>query len=497
MFAGVVMTKGDIFIVDDNPNNLHLLSGILQEKGFNVRLANSGKRALAAVKASPPELVMLDITMPEIDGYEVCRRLKEDPQTSAVPIIFISALDDSSDKVRAFQVGGADYVTKPFQAEEVIARIEHQLKISRLQQALEQEKAELVKKNEELLQAQRRTNLVFSALSDALPGTVLDDKYRLDHKIGAGGFGAVFQGTQLSLGRPVAVKVFRPSKGNDTQEELERFRLEGISACRLNHPNAVAILDSGISSSGIAYLVMELLHGKTLQAELTNLRWLPLKRTVLIIQQVCSALAEAHQAGIIHRDIKPENIFLHQSNQGEVVKVVDFGIAKLLGEEVSEDLAQITARDNIVGTPAYMAPERVGNLPYDGKTDVYSVAVMTFQMLAGKPPFPLGPGGVVGLMLAHLNQPPPPIRTVNPTLPESVETVLLQGMEKKPALRPSADGFATLLTQAAEPFYDLNTPNQSPRFNVVLKSPDDSSQLPTRNTRIIPTGSFPDQDSDG
>src|SRR5207248_1251387 len=109
---------------------------------------------------------------------------------------------------------------------------------------------------------------IFSALSDVLPGTLLEGKYRLEEKIGAGGFGAVYRATHLSLKRAVAVKVFRPMAANATKESLDRFQLEAISTCRINHPNAVAVLDSGISAGGIAYLVMELLQGYSLAHEM-------------------------------------------------------------------------------------------------------------------------------------------------------------------------------------------------------------------------------------
>src|SRR5207253_7897182 len=135
------------------------------EHQFKVRMANNGKRALAAIRASVPELIMLDITMPEMDGYEVCRQLKDDPLTNNIPVIFISALDDVLDKVKAFKVGGIDYVSKPFQCEEVLARVENQLQLFRLRQALEESKnvlqkqnADLVRKNEELIQANQRTD---------------------------------------------------------------------------------------------------------------------------------------------------------------------------------------------------------------------------------------------------------------------------------------------------------------------------------------------------
>ena len=154
------MTAADVFVVDDNPNNLDLLVGILREHGYGARMANDGRRALAVVRAHRPELILLDIKMADMDGYEVCRELKADPTTRDIPVIFISALDDVFDKVKAFKTGGVDYITKPFQAEEVVARVENQLQISRLrrklearERELEQRNAELLTKNEELLRS--------------------------------------------------------------------------------------------------------------------------------------------------------------------------------------------------------------------------------------------------------------------------------------------------------------------------------------------------------
>jgi diguanylate cyclase (GGDEF)-like protein len=141
------MPTGDVFVIDDNPNNLALLTGILRQAGYRVRAANDGRRALSMVKALKPELIMLDITMPELDGFEVCSRLKADEELSDVPVIFISALDDVLDKVTAFRVGGVDYVTKPFQAEEVLARVETQLGLARLRDELERKNRELERMN--------------------------------------------------------------------------------------------------------------------------------------------------------------------------------------------------------------------------------------------------------------------------------------------------------------------------------------------------------------
>ncbi|MBE9229156.1 response regulator [Phormidium sp. LEGE 05292] len=142
----------DILIVDDTPDNLRLLSAMLTKKGFEVRKALNGRSAIASAQADTPDLILLDIKMPEMEGYEVCQHLKADPKTRDIPVIFISALDDVMDKVRAFASGGIDYVTKPFQEAEVLARIENQLKIQRLQKKLLQQNEELARSNRELEQ---------------------------------------------------------------------------------------------------------------------------------------------------------------------------------------------------------------------------------------------------------------------------------------------------------------------------------------------------------
>jgi serine/threonine protein kinase len=326
--------------------------------------------------------------------------------------------------------------------------------VERKNVALDDKIKELARKNEELITSQRRADRIFSALAEALPGTVLDGKYRLDAKIGAGGYGAVFRGMHLTLNRPIAIKVFRPQGGNDSPEALERFRLEGVSACRIAHPNAVAVLDSGISTEGVAYLVMELLTGYSLAQELRAHHQLSLRRCVEIIVPVCLALAEAHRIGVIHRDIKPENVFLHYGAEGETVKVVDFGIAKFLGAESGEDDLRLTATEGIVGTPAYIAPERVSQKAYDGRSDVYSVGVTLYQMLAGALPFD-SDSGVWGAILKSLTQPPPPLHGRRPEIPPEIERIVMRTLEKDPARRPTASELAEDLTKAAARFAPL------------------------------------------
>ncbi len=328
----------------------------------------------------------------------------------------------------------------------------------------ERKNHELDKRINELIASRQQADRIFSALSEALPGTVLDAQYRLEEKIGAGGFGAVFRATNLQNDETVAVKVFKPVPGNETISAVERFKREGISASRLNHPNAITILDSGISREGIAYLVMELLRGRTLAEELKIRGRLTIARAAGLLVPICSALAEAHRLGIIHRDIKPDNIFINQTPEGEVVKVVDFGIAKLLGEATDNEMDKLTVTGAVVGTPMYIAPERIRGLEYDGKSDVYSVGVMLFQMLTGMTPFRSGGESAVSVLMAHLTKPAPSVRSIRPDIPESIDHVVLEAMEKSPGKRPTAEELADAFNRAAREFGDADVAEPPDHF---------------------------------
>lgn len=160
----------DILIVDDTLANLQLLVSILKEEGYKVRPANSGRLALQAIAQKRPDLILLDIKMPDMDGYQVCETLKNNPQTEDIPIIFISALSDAHDKVRAFQVGGVDYLTKPFQIEEVKARVATHLQLKDYQDNLEAKIAAGVKEihllNQEIIDTQREVIIMLGAICE-------------------------------------------------------------------------------------------------------------------------------------------------------------------------------------------------------------------------------------------------------------------------------------------------------------------------------------------
>jgi serine/threonine protein kinase len=420
----------NILVVDDNDLNRDMLSRRLERRGFHVERARDGYEALSLVERGPVDLVLLDIMMPGISGMDVLRKLRESHPPTDLPVIMATAKDQSEDMVQAFELGANDYVTKPLDFQVVLARVQAHLRT---------------------MAAARRARAVTSFVPPPPPGgeqvgvgSVLAEKYRLESRIGSGNFGDVYRALHIGLQRPVAVKLLQ-AKVAAGSADLDRFRQEGISSCRLDHPNAVQVMDFGVTPGGVAFLVMELLEGQSLLELLEQAGSLSSERCAEILDPICDVLTESHELGLIHRDIKPGNIFLHHGRGGEVVKVVDFGIAKLAGDAaVSQNL---TIDGGIIGTPAYMAPERLTGRQYDGRSDVYSLGVMLFEMLAGAPPF-AGTTDPMSLAFMHVQKPPPPLRSVRPDLPRSVEAVVMQTLEKDYRLRPSAELLARKFRRA-------------------------------------------------
>ncbi|MBX3269486.1 MAG: protein kinase [Sandaracinaceae bacterium] len=293
------------------------------------------------------------------------------------------------------------------------------------------------------------------ARPDPLVGRTVGGAYLLQDLIGVGGMGRVYRAEQSLLGRTVAIKVIHPHLLGDDQT-VARFYNEARAASRLNHPDSVSIIDFGRTEDGVLYLVMEHLSGKDLAHVLAEEGPLPFPRIVGILKHVLSALGEAHVLGVVHRDLKPENIICRKARRGaEQVKVVDFGLAHIVGPGGTS----ITTPGLVCGTPDYMSPEQGKGETVDGRGDLYSVAVMLYEMLTDRLPYE--DDTPTKVVFRHINDPIPDPRVVAPhrNIPDALAEICLKGLAKRAADRyQTADEMFEALARAEKL---LETPRSS------------------------------------
>jgi hypothetical protein len=267
---------------------------------------------------------------------------------------------------------------------------------------------------------------------DPLVGAVLPGGYHVLDLLSVGGMGRVYRAEQRALGRTVAVKVIHPHLLSD-ESAATRFLIEARAASQLNHPNSVAVFDFGRTEDGQPYIVMEFLRGRDLATVAYQEGPFELERVIDVLQQVLAALGEAHAAGIVHRDMKPENVILEPLRRGgDLVKVVDFGLAKLRLEAAQ---TKLTTPGFVCGTPDYMSPEQGRGDAIDGRTDLYAVGVMLFELLTGRLPYEgRSPMQVV---MMHVTVPVPDPRSVAPdrSIPPELAAICMRAIAKQPAER--------------------------------------------------------------
>jgi serine/threonine protein kinase len=272
-----------------------------------------------------------------------------------------------------------------------------------------------------------------SPLASALIGREIAGRFRILAKLGEGGMGAVYRGEQMSLKRAVAVKLLKPELSQN-ELLLRRFATEAESVAKLDHPNTVKVYDSGRDTDGSLFIAMEYIEGKSLRAMMTS-GPLPGPRALAIAVQVAASLADAHAHSIVHRDLKPDNVMLQdKGRQRDVVRVLDFGIAKLRDD--SRATQQMTQAGDMLGTPQYMAPEQIRGESIDGRTDIYALGCMLYEMVTGRLPFE--GTSVMAILSKHLTDQvvPPSQRRPDLGLPGMIDQVVLAGMAKDPVARP-------------------------------------------------------------
>jgi serine/threonine-protein kinase len=277
--------------------------------------------------------------------------------------------------------------------------------------------------------------------------------YRLDKILGRGGMGTVYSGEHVYIKKPVAVKVLHPQFAR-YPDAVNRFLREARAASSINHPNIVDVTDFGVLGDGLVYFVMEYLDGKSLEDLIEKDGAVELHRALNIVNQMSYALEAAHEMGVIHRDLKPDNIMLlerpgrrdivrmvttgaggwvtERERSYDFVKILDFGIAKILAPD---ELGTDTLQGAVFGTPEYMSPEAARGEDVDLRTDVYSLGVILFDMVCGRPPYEAEAGSEV--LHKHINAPVPSPREFAPhrEITEGAERVVMRAMSKDPARR--------------------------------------------------------------
>lgn len=394
---GALMNEPKLLLVDDNKENLTWLARRLRRDGYQILLAESGPMALEIVDMESVSLVLLDVQMPEMDGFQVLEAIRRTRTMTELPVFMVSANTDTASKVQGLELGANDYVPKPVEYEFLLAKLKSHFK----------------GRESGTLQA---SSTVPRAASTLEIGDLIHH-YRLVSLLGEGGMGRVYRATDEKLLRDVALKVM---SGEMKRESQLRFLTEARAVARVAHPNVVTIYEIG--DSPLSFLAMELVEGRQLD-EYTEGKALSPSEAVRLASQIAEALAAVHESGILHRDLKPSNIMVGGDGR---VRVMDFGLAKIA--ELDEKL---TRTGDVWGTPQFMSPEHfdpsLGDV--DALSDQFALAGLFYLLLTGVPPF--RSTAMAALIFEIMSKPPKDPVELNPLIPRAVADVCLKGLSKK------------------------------------------------------------------
>lgn len=390
-----------ILCVDDDVQVLQAFRKTLARAGYEVRTCTNGNDAINAFATAPPDLVLLDLTMPGLSGLETCAKLRENPAAFSVPMIMVSGVQDQDAILACLSQGADDYILKPITPSELLAKL-----------------AFALKKSDE---RGRTKNSLES-------GTRFADRFELAEQIGSGSFGRVFRARDLSAGNEVALKIFElPHAQRADKAFITALLREAYEMSRLDCPSIVRFHDFG-QTGGLYYLAMEYLEGDSLTHFVEKHGVLEEVSVAVIGHEIAGAVQYLAQRNMIHGDIKPENIMLTSDGN---VKLLDFGLARTCSE------VRMVVTDEILTTPAFSPPEAFyADSNLDVNSDIYALGGTLYYAAAAVPPFP---GDTIEEVLAiRFQQPPTSIRELNPNISEElaqlIEAMLAEEQESRPAL---------------------------------------------------------------
>jgi CheY-like chemotaxis protein len=424
--AGRTGALGRVLLVDDEPLLLTMLAEALQEAGFSVETAPNGREALARLRVSEPDVVVADIEMPEMDGYELCRHVRAAGHAD-VPFLFCSGLGEPDHRLEGLQAGADDYIVKPADVDELILKLARQVgRVRRLRAA-----------------GAGATPAVDAASLAAIearlvrrPGEVARlGRFELRGILGRGSMGTVFRAWDLKLERWVAVKTVRAASGMAgfwDEGLVRRLVVEAAMVARFNHPHVVTLHDVH-DAADAAYVVMELVEGTSLHELIRNGARLGPEHAVPLLAALAGALSAAHAIGLVHRDVKPQNVLLGHDG---AIKLTDFGIASFVSSQI---------RNALFGTPGYLPPEALRGGGVGGPGDLFALGAVAYRCLSGRPAFEgKNPKEV---LRSTLHTRPPRLREIGIDVPVEVEAIVAGLLEPDPKQRV---GDASLLAAELE-----------------------------------------------
>jgi serine/threonine protein kinase/CheY-like chemotaxis protein len=391
------MTK--ILVLEGISKHADIIRSSLEQQEFEVQVSPSINEGRKIMEKQLPDFLVIDLNVADKGFFEFYQWILAIPERAEIPRLFIAGKMQTT-------------LAKQLETENKETILIKPLDINRFISAVK--KLNSAKGKSPIITKYREQDY-FATLVGKQVGSA-----NIKYEIGRGGMGAVFLGVQENLNREVAVKLLLPELvGDDTA--IERFQREALSIAKLKSPHIVQIFDFGEFESNAMYIIMEYLPGQTVEQYLKRNGSFPLEKAISVVIQVAVGLQAAHDGGLIHRDIKPSNLILN--NKGHVT-ITDFGLVRPL-----KKLKQ-TQTGILMGTPHYMPPELASETPLDARSDIYSLGMVLYHLIAGHPPFLSN--NPMEILMKHLNEPLPDIRKEIPHFPRALYDILERMTAKDP-----------------------------------------------------------------